>query len=220
MEKNLRKIEKEKLRSEIRSLLSRGMDVSSSDSENEHSEDGKDESEKKTINDMKTTVLVGGVPVGTARGEIRRLFNSCGRVTDVRILHDSDNTKTTCVAFVDFNSSSSSQKACDMSGVPFKGKILDVKLAKATGDKGYCLFVKNLSFKTDEGKLRELFKDCGEINDIRIAVDRYSGKKAGFAWIDFKTEEGRQEAKKLNKTNIDGRQLLLSNAKKDIVKKK
>jgi len=69
---------------------------------------------------------------------------------------------------------------------------------------------KILLFKTEEEKLREIFDDCGEIVSVRLAVHKDSGKRTGYGWIDFKTEEGRKEAKKKNRVKVDGRQLLLS----------
>lgn len=33
--------------------------------------------------------------------------------------------------------------------------------------------------------LRELFEDCGEIKNVRVATDRETGKARGFGHIDF-----------------------------------
>ncbi|KAG5422401.1 NOP13 [Candida metapsilosis] len=52
------------------------------------------------------------------------------------------------------------------------------------------LFVGNLSFDTTEDNLREHFQHCGDIVRIRMATFQDTGKCKGFAFIDFKSEEG------------------------------
>lgn len=52
------------------------------------------------------------------------------------------------------------------------------------------LFVGNLSFDTSEDNLEEHFRHCGDIVRIRMATFEDSGKCKGFAFIDFKDEEG------------------------------
>ncbi|GMG31066.1 unnamed protein product [Ambrosiozyma monospora] len=56
------------------------------------------------------------------------------------------------------------------------------------------LFVGNLSFDTKEELLEEHFRHCGEIVRIRMATFEDSGKCKGFAFIDFKDEEGPTKA--------------------------
>ncbi|EGW31830.1 uncharacterized protein SPAPADRAFT_62445 [Spathaspora passalidarum NRRL Y-27907] len=52
------------------------------------------------------------------------------------------------------------------------------------------LFVGNLSFDTTEDNLQEHFRHCGDIVRIRMATFEDTGKCKGFAFIDFKDEEG------------------------------
>ncbi|CCG25393.1 hypothetical protein CORT_0C00140 [Candida orthopsilosis Co 90-125] len=52
------------------------------------------------------------------------------------------------------------------------------------------LFVGNLSFDTTEDNLREHFQHCGDIVRIRMATFQDTGKCKGFAFIDFKSEDG------------------------------
>lgn len=44
-----------------------------------------------------------------------------------------------------------------------------------------------MSFKSDEDSLKELFEECGEIKNVRIATDRETGKSRGFAHIEFES---------------------------------
>lgn len=67
------------------------------------------------------------------------------------------------------------------------------------------LFVGNLSFDTTEDNLEEHFRHCGDIVRIRMATFEDSGKCKGFAFIDFKDEQGPTTAlkSKLAKTLIN-----------------
>ncbi|SCU87305.1 LADA_0E03202g1_1 [Lachancea dasiensis] len=52
------------------------------------------------------------------------------------------------------------------------------------------LFVGNLSFDTTDELLKKHFQHCGEIVKIRMATFQDTGKCKGFAFVDFKNEEG------------------------------
>ncbi|CCF56183.1 hypothetical protein KAFR_0A07490 [Kazachstania africana CBS 2517] len=58
------------------------------------------------------------------------------------------------------------------------------------------LFVGNLSFDTTDEVLKKHFQHCGEIIKIRMATFQDSGKCKGFAFVDFKSEEGATNALK------------------------
>ncbi|CAI4049709.1 hypothetical protein SKDZ_14G1490 [Saccharomyces kudriavzevii ZP591] len=58
------------------------------------------------------------------------------------------------------------------------------------------LFVGNLSFDVTDDLLRKHFQHCGDVVKIRMATFEDSGKCKGFAFIDFKNEEGSTNALK------------------------
>ncbi|XP_054809986.1 nucleolin 1-like isoform X2 [Prosopis cineraria] len=70
------------------------------------------------------------------------------------------------------------------------------------------LFVGNLSYSAERADLENLFKDCGEIVDIRFATDR-EGRFKGFAHVLFDTEEAAQSALMLNGEELLRRPLRL-----------
>lgn len=67
------------------------------------------------------------------------------------------------------------------------------------------LFVGNLSFDVTEDLLEEHFRHCGEIARIRMGTFQDTGKCKGWAFVDFKEEEGATTAlkSKLAKTMIN-----------------
>lgn len=69
------------------------------------------------------------------------------------------------------------------------------------------LYVGNLPWSTNEDKLRELFEKYGEIESIRIPMDREQRIK-GFGFVEYKKPEDCQPAiDALNDTDLEGRKI-------------
>ncbi|PYJ19703.1 MAG: RNA-binding protein [Verrucomicrobia bacterium] len=45
------------------------------------------------------------------------------------------------------------------------------------------LYVGNLSFETTENDLQDLFEQHGAVSEVRLMMDRMTGKSRGFAFI-------------------------------------
>jgi len=76
------------------------------------------------------------------------------------------------------------------------------------------VYVGNLSFDTTEDALKELFAEAGTVSSASIIMDKFSGRSKGFAFVEMSSEE---EAKKaiemLNGKEIDGRNIVVDEAK-------
>lgn len=73
------------------------------------------------------------------------------------------------------------------------------------------LFVGNLSFNVSEQRLQEIFEQAGEVTSVAIPLDRTTGRKRGFAFVEMKTQVAAEEAVKvLNGTDVDGRQIAVN----------
>lgn len=76
------------------------------------------------------------------------------------------------------------------------------------------LFVGNLPFDVTEADLRELFSTVGPLSYVFLPVDRETGKKRGFAFIEFNEEAKAAEAlRRFNEQQFKGRPLALSEAR-------
>lgn len=79
---------------------------------------------------------------------------------------------------------------------------------------GKKLFVGGLSWNTDEEGLKETFCAFGELDEVKIVVDRETGRSRGFGFVTFSTPNEANEAiAKLDGTNLDGRTIRVSEAK-------
>jgi cold-inducible RNA-binding protein len=70
------------------------------------------------------------------------------------------------------------------------------------------LFVNNMSFETKEEEIRELFKEFGEITELKMITDRETGRFRGFGFITFSNAEEANAAKEaLNGKELNGREI-------------
>ena len=76
------------------------------------------------------------------------------------------------------------------------------------------IFVGNLSFKLTESDLEQLFAQSGKVISVAIPVDRDTGRKRGFAFVEMDTEaEAEAAIQDLNGKEVDGRQLAVNISK-------
>jgi len=70
------------------------------------------------------------------------------------------------------------------------------------------IFVGGLSFSTTEEDLRESFKKFGNISEVRIIMDRNTGRSRGFGFVTFEDKADASEAvSKMNNVELDGRSI-------------
>jgi RNA recognition motif-containing protein len=76
------------------------------------------------------------------------------------------------------------------------------------------LFVGNLSFKLTEADLEQLFAQSGKVVSVAIPVDRDTGRKRGFAFVEMDSEaEAEAAIQDLNGKEVEGRQLAVNISK-------
>ena len=76
------------------------------------------------------------------------------------------------------------------------------------------LYVGNLSFRTEENVLQDLFSQAGPVQSVRLMKDKATGQSRGFAFVEMETEEGAQAAiDKYNEQELEGRRLTVNEAR-------
>ena len=79
---------------------------------------------------------------------------------------------------------------------------------------GKKLYVGNLSFNTTQAQVRELFSQAGEVTEVNLITDRYTGTPKGFGFVEMATEEAAQEAiQRFNGYSLDNRALTVNEAR-------
>ncbi len=75
------------------------------------------------------------------------------------------------------------------------------------------IYIGNLPFKTTEEELKNLFVTYGNIEQVMIITNKFSGKSKGFGFVTF-SEEGKIEKaiSEMNKKDVDGREIIVKEA--------
>ncbi|PWK75823.1 RNA recognition motif-containing protein [Mucilaginibacter oryzae] len=75
------------------------------------------------------------------------------------------------------------------------------------------IFVGSLPFSLGEADLKQLFEAYGEVNSVKIIIDRESGRSKGFGFIEMEDDEAAQQAiSGLNGSEVKGRSIAVSQA--------
>ena len=76
------------------------------------------------------------------------------------------------------------------------------------------LYVGNLAYSTTEDTLRNEFGKFGNVTSALVVIDRVSGRSRGFGFVEFSTpEEGTQAINGMNGTSLDGREIVVNEAR-------
>lgn len=72
------------------------------------------------------------------------------------------------------------------------------------------LYVGNLNFDATENDVREAFGTFGQVEDVKIVMDRFSGRSRGFAFVRMDSAESAGKAKEaLNGQPFQGKTLVI-----------
>src|SRR5262245_31359519 len=76
------------------------------------------------------------------------------------------------------------------------------------------LFVGNLPYDATEEEIRQHFSSVGNLSYVSIPLDRETGKKRGFAFVEFADQQQAQEAiRQFNNQPFKGRPLAVNEAR-------
>ena len=76
------------------------------------------------------------------------------------------------------------------------------------------IFVGNLSFRTTETDLSDLFREIGEVESVQIITDRDTGRSKGFAFVQMADDAAAEKAiAQLNGKEVGGRNLTVNEAR-------
>jgi RNA recognition motif-containing protein len=76
------------------------------------------------------------------------------------------------------------------------------------------IYFGNLSYKVRENDLQNILAEYGEITSCKIIKDRETGKSKGFGFVEMPNdEEGAKVIEELNGAELDGRTVVVKEAK-------
>lgn len=79
---------------------------------------------------------------------------------------------------------------------------------------GKRLYVGNLSYSVTEADLREVFAEGGNVEEVRVVLDRDTGRPRGFAFVEMASDaEATAAMQALNGRDVQGRAISVSEAR-------
>ncbi len=76
------------------------------------------------------------------------------------------------------------------------------------------LYVGGLSYGTTEDALHELFSQAGQVDSVKIIIDRETGRSKGFAFVEMATDAAAQDAiSRWDGKEFDGRRITVNEAR-------
>ncbi len=79
---------------------------------------------------------------------------------------------------------------------------------------GNKLYVGGLPYSVTEGRLEEVFSAHGSVQSAKVISDKFTGQSRGFGFVEMGSSEEAQKAiSALNGTQLDGRTLVVNEAK-------
>ncbi len=75
------------------------------------------------------------------------------------------------------------------------------------------IFVAKLNFDTQELDLQDAFEEYGEVDSVKIIMDKFTGKSKGFGFVEMPDDrEGQAAIDGLNDQEFDGRNIVVKKA--------
>lgn len=202
-----------------------GDDETAGSTKDGEGEDNKSSNGQKPKKDKKFGVWIGNLSFDTSKEDLCRFFvaktkeldESC-RIEESDIVrvnlplaqNDGKQIKNKGFAHMNFKTQEQMNAVVALSESHLNGRNLLIKdsssfdgrpdkndlISMSKNPPSRILFVGNLSFDTTDELLKKHFQHCGDIVKIRMATFQDTGKCKGFAFVDFKDEEGPTNALK------------------------
>lgn len=76
------------------------------------------------------------------------------------------------------------------------------------------IYVGNMSYRSSEESIKDLFGQFGEVKSVKLITDRETGRAKGFGFVEMTSDSEANEAiESLNGKEFDGRTLRINEAK-------
>lgn len=189
---------------------------------------------KKSAANGPHKVYAGGFSYYATEEEIKGLFEDCGKVVEVDMMTFPDTGRFRGIAFISFEDENGVEAAVKYDNTDYNGRYLRIRKYEVRAGEGRegkndrksqfrtppakisgynVAYVGNLPWSIDEDGLRNFFKDY-QIEDVRLAKDRDTGKPRGFAHVTFSSEADLDGAMQLDGQMLQSRPLRLGYGQK------
>lgn len=165
-----------------------------------------------TVPAAPASLYVGDLHPDVTDGVLFDAFSDFKSLTSVRVCRDSSSTRSLCYGYVNFVSPQDAIRAIEVkNNTPLNGKVMRVMWSHRDPDARKSgvgnVFVKNLDDSIDNGALKDMFLEFGNILSCKVVMSE-DGKSKGYGFVQFDSEESANTAiEKLNNSTISGKQI-------------
>jgi len=76
------------------------------------------------------------------------------------------------------------------------------------------IYVGNIPRTTDEDTIRNLFEEYGEVAEVKLLKDNYTGQLRGFGFVTMNSDDEAEKAiEGINSSELEGRTLVVNKAR-------
>ncbi|KAF7125614.1 hypothetical protein CNMCM5793_001853 [Aspergillus hiratsukae] len=141
------------------------------------------------------TVVVKNLPHHITEHRVRQFFRHCGKINGLKMLPGDDGNSETAIIEFETREEALVAQTRDQ-------KLLDDNAIEVHLGSGSTLFVTNFPSIADESYIRNLFREYGEIVDIRFPSLKYNTHRR-FCYVQFKFSGDAHNATKLNGNRVE-----------------
>jgi len=151
-------------------------------------------------------LFVGGLGRNITEKELKDYFGKYGDIDNVSIKTDVYTGQSRGFAFVLYKNAKSIDDLLAAGEHYIGNKKVDPKRVKV--DPLYCkIFVGGLTSDITDQQIKDYFGQYGEIAEVQAPFDKIKNQRKGFCFITYKSTEHVQEALKMPKQTINGKQV-------------
>ena len=154
----------------------------------------------------RNTVYVEGLPYDADEDTVSKFFSDCGKVCSVRLARFHDSGRCRGYGHVELDDAEAARAAVRKSGEYLGQRYVEVQPATGEGMGSAAIaagrregveqplgcrtvFVKNLPYDVSEEAVRQAFRVCGKVANVRLAMWNHTKTKKGFGYVEFESEK-------------------------------
>ncbi|KAG6408859.1 hypothetical protein SASPL_131884 [Salvia splendens] len=167
-------------------------------------------------------VYVGNLPFDVDGDRLGELFQQAGVVEVSEVIYDRMSGNSRGFGFVTMSTVEEAEKAVELfSRYDLDGRFLTVNIAAPKGSRperaprevGHRIYIGNLPWSVDSGRLEEIFSEHGAVVSARVVSDRETGRSRGFGFVEMSTESEMNDViSSLDGETLDGRPIRVNAA--------